>query len=63
VVADAEELTKAIRHWLLHPEEAATYGQRAQRLVLSQQGATRKTLELLQAIARKTPFQHRSNAA
>ena len=51
VVAKAEDLTAAVRHWLQNPEEAEAFGKRAQKLVLSQQGATRKTAELLQAIA------------
>jgi 3-deoxy-D-manno-octulosonic-acid transferase len=51
MVADAEELTFRIRHWLLNPQEAAAFGRRAQQLVLSQQGATQKTVELLEAIA------------
>jgi 3-deoxy-D-manno-octulosonic-acid transferase len=63
VVANADELSSAIRHWLLHPEEAAGYGQRAQKLVLSQQGATRKTVELLEAIAWNQPSQKKSKAA
>jgi 3-deoxy-D-manno-octulosonic-acid transferase len=63
VVADAEELTLAIRHWLLHPEEAAAFGQRAQKLVLSQQGATRKTVELLQMIAENQSSPKKSKAA
>jgi 3-deoxy-D-manno-octulosonic-acid transferase len=63
VVADAEELTLAIRHWLLHPEEAAAFGQRAQRLVLSQQGATRKTVKLLEAIAEERRSQPMQKAA
>ncbi len=63
VVADAEELTLAIRHWLLNPEEAAEYGRRAQSLVLSQQGATRKTMELLQNIAQKQSSRYRPKAA
>jgi 3-deoxy-D-manno-octulosonic-acid transferase len=63
VVADAEELTSVIRHWLVHPEEAAAYGQRAQKLVLSQQGATRKTVELLEAIAEKQPSRNLTKAA
>jgi hypothetical protein len=35
----------------LNPQEAAAFGRRAQQLVLSQQGATQKTVELLEAIA------------
>jgi 3-deoxy-D-manno-octulosonic-acid transferase len=63
VVADAEELTSAIRHWLLNPEEAAAFGRRAQNLVLSQQGATRKTVGLLQNIAKEASSHKSARAA
>lgn len=63
VVADAEELTQAIRHWLLHPEEAAAFGRRAQNLVLSQQGATQKTVKLLEAVAEESRSQCMQKAA
>lgn len=51
VVENAEDLTNRVRSWLSNPEEAKAYGQRAQSLVLSQQGATTKTVELLVSIA------------
>ncbi len=63
VVANAEELTAAIRDWLQHPEEAAAFGSRAQQLVLSQQGATRKTVELLESIAEANPIRKASSTA
>ncbi len=51
VVANAVEFQALVRHWLAHPEEAAACGQRAKALVLSQQGATTKTVALLNQVA------------
>ena len=47
VVRSAEELEAFVRQALESPEVAHQLGERAQRVVLSQQGATRRTVELL----------------
>jgi 3-deoxy-D-manno-octulosonic-acid transferase len=47
VVRSREEFDAFIRQSLESPEFATQLGERAQRLVLSQQGATRRTVELL----------------
>jgi 3-deoxy-D-manno-octulosonic-acid transferase len=47
VVKDAAELEAFVTRMLERPQEAASLGERARRLVLSQQGATRRTGELL----------------
>ncbi|MCA9238505.1 MAG: 3-deoxy-D-manno-octulosonic acid transferase, partial [Planctomycetales bacterium] len=49
VVNDAAELEQFVRGALDAPEQAAAAGGRARQLVLSQQGATRRTVELLAA--------------
>ena len=58
VVRSAEDLEAFVRQSLESPELARELGERAQRLVLSQQGATRRTVELLcslHAPAAKSP--------
>ena len=47
VVTDRADLTATLRRLLSEPETAQTHGKTAQRLVLSQQGATAKTIEHL----------------
>lgn len=47
VVKDSAKFEAFVLHMLEHPEEAAALSERARRLVLSQQGATRRTGELL----------------
>jgi 3-deoxy-D-manno-octulosonic-acid transferase len=47
VVQDKEQLESFVRRMLECPAEAAALGDRAQRFVLTQQGATRRTVELL----------------
>ncbi|MBX3432969.1 MAG: 3-deoxy-D-manno-octulosonic acid transferase [Pirellulales bacterium] len=47
VVRNAGELEEFVNHTLDEPHEAAALGARARQLVLSQQGATRRTVELL----------------
>jgi 3-deoxy-D-manno-octulosonic-acid transferase len=47
VVKDAAEFEAFVSRMLEQPHEAAALGERARRLVLSQQGATRRTGELL----------------
>jgi 3-deoxy-D-manno-octulosonic-acid transferase len=50
VVRDAAELEAFVRTALEQPEQARALGERARRLVLSQQGATQRTGELLCAL-------------
>lgn len=45
--ADAEALAQRLQTWLEHPEQAQTYGQAAARWITTQQGATQRTLDLL----------------
>jgi 3-deoxy-D-manno-octulosonic-acid transferase len=47
VVHDPSELTAFVRRCLESPRFAQELGQRARQLVLTQQGATRRTVELL----------------
>jgi 3-deoxy-D-manno-octulosonic-acid transferase len=47
VVRDAAEFEAFVRRALENPAAARELGQRARRLVLSQQGATRRTVDLL----------------
>jgi 3-deoxy-D-manno-octulosonic-acid transferase len=47
VVHNGAELTAAVADCLAHPERARAQGARAQELVLSQQGATQRTIEIL----------------
>lgn len=42
-VADGDELLKTLQQWLADPDSACKMGQRAQRFVLSQQGAVEAT--------------------
>ncbi len=63
VVADAAELTGLVHHWLVHPEESKAYGGRAQRLVLSQQGATARTVKLLETLRKPEENQTKRPAA
>lgn len=63
VVANAEEMTSCIRDWLANPDQAADWGQRAKTLVLSQQGATVKTVKLLRDVAGQTTSNRLPNVA
>lgn len=47
VVADEAALIAQLRDWIQSPTAAQTLGQRAQKFVLSQRGATARTIELL----------------
>lgn len=47
VAQNADELQAVITGWLQNPAEAREMGRRAQQLVLTQQGATTRTCELL----------------
>jgi 3-deoxy-D-manno-octulosonic-acid transferase len=55
VVPSSGELTAAVADCLAHPERAAEQGARAQKLVLSQQGATLRTVEILAALPGLSP--------
>jgi 3-deoxy-D-manno-octulosonic-acid transferase len=55
VVRNGGELTAAVADCLLHPEQAKKQGARAQQLVLSQQGATLRTMEILAALPGLSP--------
>jgi 3-deoxy-D-manno-octulosonic-acid transferase len=50
VVRNGGELTAAVADCLSHPERAKKQGARAQELVLSQQGATLRTVEILTSL-------------
>lgn len=47
VVADEAALTNQLREWLSSPDTAHELGQRAQQFVLTQRGASGRTIELL----------------
>jgi 3-deoxy-D-manno-octulosonic-acid transferase len=51
VVADGEQLCRFVRRCLEEPDYAAALGQRARSLVLAQLGASRRTFDLLAALA------------
>lgn len=53
VVADGDELTAFVRRCLEDPDYAAALGRRARGLVLSQLGASRRTFDLLAALAQR----------
>jgi 3-deoxy-D-manno-octulosonic-acid transferase len=55
VVRDGAELTAAVADCLEHPERAREQGRRAQELVLSQQGATLRTVEILASLPGVSP--------
>jgi 3-deoxy-D-manno-octulosonic-acid transferase len=55
VVRSGAELTAAVADCLSHPERAQKQGGRAQQLVLSQQGATLRTVEILASLPGLTP--------
>lgn len=55
VTRDGEELTRFVHHCLQDPAYRAALGGRARELVASQQGATRRTLELLIHLLQQTP--------
>jgi 3-deoxy-D-manno-octulosonic-acid transferase len=54
-VADAAELDAAVRRLLDSPDERRQRGERAQRFVLQQQGATTRTIALLGELLTKRP--------
>ena len=47
VIFQPEDFTSAIRDLLVHPQQAAEMGHRAQQLVTAQRGATRHTVDLI----------------
>ena len=49
VVQDPAALKAFVEKMLQYPDEGAELGRRAQQLVLSQQGATQRTIDLLRA--------------
>jgi 3-deoxy-D-manno-octulosonic-acid transferase len=55
VVRDSAELTTAVSDCLAHPERAREQGARAQKLVLAQQGATLRTVEILASLPGLVP--------
>jgi 3-deoxy-D-manno-octulosonic-acid transferase len=63
VVEDKAELEAFITSMLERPEEAAALGERARRVVLSQQGATRRTCELLSELIEQRATASCRNAA
>lgn len=63
VVQNGEELTAAVGDCLAHPERAREQGARAQRLVLAQQGATLRTVDILAALPGLSPAATQSTAA
>jgi 3-deoxy-D-manno-octulosonic-acid transferase len=60
VVEDAHELESFVRRALADPAWAAELGQRARQLVLSQQGATRRTVELLRPLIERPATRDRA---
>jgi 3-deoxy-D-manno-octulosonic-acid transferase len=63
VVRSAEELEAFVRQAIESPEFARQLGERAQRLVLSQQGATRRTVKLLCSLSASQPAAKLQRAA
>jgi len=55
VVRNEQELEAFIRRCLIEPEYAAALGQRAQQLVVQQQGAALRTVKLLDELIRESP--------
>ncbi|MEZ6048939.1 MAG: 3-deoxy-D-manno-octulosonic acid transferase [Planctomycetaceae bacterium] len=47
VIADQQELTSHLEYYLSHPDAGRERGEVARQLVLSQQGATQRTVEML----------------
>jgi len=54
-VADGDELLRQIRHWLDDPFAARADGVETQRYVRTQQGATRRNVELICHVLGRTP--------
>lgn len=47
VVDDADDLTETVKHFLTHQNDAVQVGDRARSIALSQQGATKRTVDRL----------------
>jgi 3-deoxy-D-manno-octulosonic-acid transferase len=58
VVRSRAELTAAVADCLEHPERARQQGAKAQQLVLAQQGATARTVEILASLPGLVPAPH-----
>ncbi len=54
-VANAAELTQKLRNWLGDPLSARQAGQAAQQYVISQQGATRRNVEMICRVLNREP--------
>jgi 3-deoxy-D-manno-octulosonic-acid transferase len=54
-VADASELTEVLDRWLSDAAEAADAGSKAQEYVIRRQGATRRNVEMICRLLRRTP--------
>lgn len=54
-VADTEELAVVLRDWLANPEAAAEMGRQARDFVRTQQGATRRNVEMIARILGRVP--------
>jgi 3-deoxy-D-manno-octulosonic-acid transferase len=54
-VADADELAEVFKGWLEDPEAAAEMGRQALEFVRSQQGATRRNVEMIARILGRVP--------
>ena len=54
-VKNADELAKIWCDWLKNPDEAARIGQKAQQFVQSQQGATKRNVEIICKILGRVP--------
>ena len=62
VVRSCAELTAAVADCLEHPERARQQGAKAQQLVLAQQGATARTVEILASLPGLVPAPHAAAA-
>jgi 3-deoxy-D-manno-octulosonic-acid transferase len=60
VVQDAQALEAFVRRCLVDPAYATALGTRAQQLVKSQLGATRRTIQLIEALFRQSAATHTS---
>ncbi|NOZ38655.1 MAG: 3-deoxy-D-manno-octulosonic acid transferase [Planctomycetes bacterium] len=63
VVQDRDELEQFVRRALNDPTSARQLGQRGRALVLAQQGATERTVELLQPLVARKPSTNNSRDA
>ncbi len=61
-LTDPNELLPTWRHWLTSPESARKMGDAAQRFILSQQGATERTVQALRSLLPKRPHDTSSSS-